>query len=42
MIKFLHDILNLTLGYIFKTTAFLKVLPDQAIGVFFSPLSHEE
>ncbi len=34
MIEFLHNILNLTLRYIFKTTAFLKVLPDQAIGIF--------
>ncbi len=37
VIEFLHDLLNLTLSYIFKTTFFLKVLSDQAIGVFVQP-----
>jgi hypothetical protein len=37
MIEFLHDLFNLAISYIFKATAFGKVLPDQAIGIFVQP-----
>jgi hypothetical protein len=34
MVEFFHDLVNILVGYVLKTAAFGKVLPDQAIGVF--------
>jgi hypothetical protein len=39
--EFIHHRLNLVIGYVLKTAAFGKVLPDQTIGTTFKPRSQE-
>jgi hypothetical protein len=34
VVEFFHNLVNVLVGYVLKTAAFGKVLPDQAIGVF--------
>jgi hypothetical protein len=34
VVEFFHHFIDVLIGYVLKTTAFGKVLPNQAIGVF--------
>ena len=34
VVEFFHGLVNVLVGYVLKTAALGKVLPDQAIGVF--------
>jgi hypothetical protein len=37
VVEFFHHFIDVLIGYVLKTTAFGKVLPNQAIGVFVQP-----